>query len=320
MPNHKKINKIEHIMKNEIIKGYMLFDSELKYEGVQYEVGREYEAEVKDETLGPPFHFHEHPLQLFEYSTPVGTRVCEVEGSGIVKRNKTFSQSTHLRIVRELNLLELINASIEASTTKSHDEKSEGRKVISSDEECSALLNSKSFTVVASTGYNSVAGHLNPYSSTGSIAANIGSCSVAACSGSHDIAVTAGTTSIAVTTGTRSMAVNKGKNSIAACYGNESIAIGSAAARVCGRRSLAMCTNIDGIAAGVLGSWLVLIEREEISKEICWEGKDLGDEYYYYPIKDVKAFRVDGKKIKANTFYKLVGGEAVAQYAISDNL
>lgn len=30
-----------------------------------------------------------------------------------------------------------------------------------------------------------------------------------------------------------------------------------------------------------------------------------------YPIKEVKAFKVDGDKIKADTFYKLVDGEAV---------
>ena len=30
-----------------------------------------------------------------------------------------------------------------------------------------------------------------------------------------------------------------------------------------------------------------------------------------YPIKEVKAFEVDDVKIKANTFYKLVDGEAV---------
>ena len=30
-----------------------------------------------------------------------------------------------------------------------------------------------------------------------------------------------------------------------------------------------------------------------------------------YPIKEVKAFKVDGERIKADTFYKLVNGEAV---------
>lgn len=307
-------------MQNEIIKGYKLFDSELKYDGVQYEVGKEYEAEVKDETLGPPFHFYEHPLQLFEYYSPVGTRVCEVEGSGIVKHHNAFAQSTCLKIVKELNIIELINATIEASTTKIFDKEMNGSKVVvSSDKDCSALLNSQNFSIVANTGYQSVAGHLYAYSK-GSIAANVGWNSVAACGGFNELAATIGMNSIAVTSGNRSMAVNNGKNSIATCYGNESIAIGSAAARVCGRRGIAMCTNIGGMVAGVLGSWLVLVEREEISKEIWREGAELSDEYYYYPIKDIKAFRVDGKKIKANTYYKLVNGEAVEQYKIDPNL
>ena len=52
------------------------------------------------------------------------------------------------------------------------------------------------------------------------------------------------------------------------------------------------------MAKGAPGCWIVLTERGD------WDGGA-------YPIKCVKAFKVDGEKIKANTFYKLVNGEAV---------
>ena len=57
-------------------------------------------------------------------------------------------------------------------------------------------------------------------------------------------------------------------------------------------------TGKDSKAAGALGDWIVLTERGD------WNGK-------VYPIKEVKAFKVDGEKIKADTFYKLENGEAV---------
>lgn len=66
------------------------------------------------------------------------------------------------------------------------------------------------------------------------------------------------------------------------------------AAKVSGKGSVAVVTGRDSKAAGALGDWIVLTERDD-----------------WYRIKDVKAFKVDGKKIKADTFYKLVDGEAV---------
>ena len=57
-------------------------------------------------------------------------------------------------------------------------------------------------------------------------------------------------------------------------------------------------TGKDCKAKGALGCWLVLTERGEWN-DGC------------YSIKDVKAFKVDGEKIKPNTYYKLIDGEAV---------
>lgn len=83
-------------------------------------------------------------------------------------------------------------------------------------------------------------------------------------------------------------ATNTGDCSAATNTGNCS------AAKVSGKGSVAVVTGRDSKAAGALGDWIVLTERDD-----------------WYRIKDVKAFKVDGKKIKADTFYKLVDGEAV---------
>ena len=85
---------------------------------------------------------------------------------------------------------------------------------------------------------------------------------------------------------------NTGNCSAATNTGNRS------AAKVSGKESIAIVTGKDSKAAGSIGDWIVLTERGE------WNGDT-------YPIKEVKAFKVDGEKIKADTFYKLVDGEAV---------
>lgn len=64
------------------------------------------------------------------------------------------------------------------------------------------------------------------------------------------------------------------------------------AAKVEGKDSIAIVTGKDSKASGALGCWLVLTERDE-----------------NYHIKEVRAVKVDGKRIKAGTYYKLVDGE-----------
>ena len=70
------------------------------------------------------------------------------------------------------------------------------------------------------------------------------------------------------------------------------------AATVEGKESVAIVTGKDGKARGVLGCWIVLTERGDFNGNI-------------YPIKEVKAFKVDGVNIKENTFYRLVDGKPV---------
>ena len=93
-------------------------------------------------------------------------------------------------------------------------------------------------------------------------------------------------------TGNYSAATNTGYSSAATNTGYHS------AAKVSGKESIAIVTGKGSKAAGALGDWIVLTERGEWNGDTC-------------PIKEVKAFKVDGEKIKADTFYKLVDGEAV---------
>lgn len=110
-----------------------------------------------------------------------------------------------------------------------------------------------------------------------------------------------GDRSAATNTGNRSAATNTGDCSAATNTGGQSAATNTgdcSAASVGGRESVAIVTGKDSMAKGAPGCWIVLTERGD------WDGATC-------PIKEVKAFKVDGEKIKADTFYKLVNGEAV---------
>ena len=119
--------------------------------------------------------------------------------------------------------------------------------------------------------------------------------------GDRSAATNTGDRSAATNTGEYSAATNTGNYSAATNTGNRSAATNTgdrSAAKVSGKESIAIVTGKDSKAAGALGDWIVLTERGEWNGDTC-------------PIKEVKAFKVDGEKIKADTFYKLVDGEAV---------
>ena len=109
-----------------------------------------------------------------------------------------------------------------------------------------------------------------------------------------------GDRSAATNTGDRSAATNTGDWSAATNTGDRSAATNTgdwSAATVEGKESVAMAIGYNSKAKGSLGCFIVLAE--------C---KNLGAEYH---IVDVKSAKVDGEKIKPDTFYKLINGEFV---------
>ena len=92
----------------------------------------------------------------------------------------------------------------------------------------------------------------------------------------------------ATNTGYQSAATNTGNQSAATNTGDQS------AATVSGSNSIAIVTGKNSYAKGAIGCWLVLTERNSD-----------------YEILGVKAVKVDGKKIKSDTFYELVNGKII---------
>ena len=112
-----------------------------------------------------------------------------------------------------------------------------------------------------------------------SAATNTGICSAATNTGNWSAATNTGNCSAATNTGDRSAATNTGICS---------------AAKVTGEQSIAIATGFHAKASGALGCWIVLAEWNENNEII-----------------DMHLARVDGEKIKADTWYQLKEGEFV---------
>lgn len=189
---------------------------------------------------------------------------------------------------------------------------------------CSGINSRGKSSVAASTGNYSLANNNAQNSivaSTGedTVANSCGQSSIVACTGSHSVANSCAQSSVAVNTGEHTVANSYGESSVAVNTGNSSISIsteeGSVAivtgkesfARANRKDSIAIVCGTDGKASGRLGCWLILTERGE------WNGKE-------YPLKDIRSIKVDGKKIKEDTWYKLKNGEIIEEGSSEDKI
>jgi len=102
-------------------------------------------------------------------------------------------------------------------------------------------------------------------------------------------ATNTGDQSAATNTGDQSAATNTGDQSAATNTGDQSAATNT------GEEGYAASLGIEGRAKGAIGCWLTLAEWQEIDN--TWHRVD------------VQTKKVDGKNIKADTFYQLKNGK-----------
>ena len=88
----------------------------------------------------------------------------------------------------------------------------------------------------------------------------------------------------------------KGAASATGNYGAASATGDNGAASATGKEGIASALGYKGRAKGALGCWIILAEHHE------WNGE-------CYPIKDIKAFKVDGESILPDTWYILKNGK-----------
>ena len=272
---------------------YKGFDKDLKCRGYQYEEGKEYVHEGEVKACEGGFHACENPFDVFDFYAPNEFhRFCEVEGSGKEDKQDKKSSFEKIKIVAEIGLGGLIKAGVKFCLDR-----------VKWVDESSATGD---YSGASATGYKSGAsatGDCSGASATGdcSGASTTGCKSGASATGNYSGASTTGYKSGASATGNYSGASATGDYSGASATGNCSGAstTGYKSGASAGKGSVALSVGRDTRAKGSLGSWIVLTQ--------CHKSEEDGQDY----IDLVKVAKVDGKRIKADTWYTLKEGKFV---------
>ena len=297
------------------MKGYKGFDKNLKCRDFQYEIGKTYTTD-KAKLCAAGFHACEHPLDCLSYYEPGESRYCEVDLDDVTDEHRDVSKRVGKKITvqGEIGIAGLVKAAVNIGIEEAKS-KNTGDDAHAATTGCMAHA--------ATTGDEAHAATTGD----GAHAATTGYCAHAATNGDEAHAATNGDEAHAATTGCRAHAATTGDCAHAATTGYEAHAATTgyrahaatngdwahaattgdgahaattgygARAEVSGMESIASALGIKGQVKGALGCWIVCAE---------WESKNEG-----WHIKCVKATVVDGKTIKADTWYTLRDGEFV---------
>ena len=251
------------------------FDKNLKCRDFQYEVGKEYIHDGNIKVCESGFHACENPMDVFEYYPPNKARYCEVTGDGKESSDEGGKKTSFekIKINAEIGLGGIIKAGIKFCF-----DRVKWTKENTATGDYSGASATGDYSGASATGYKSGASATGDYSGASATGDYSGASATGNCSG-------------ASATGYKSGASATGNCSGASATGNYS---GASA----GKGSVAMAVGLQTRAKGEVGSWLVLTE--------CRKTKD-GE----INIKNVKVAKVDGIKIKADTWYTLERGKFI---------
>ena len=317
-------------MKENVIKSYKGFDNDFCCRGFQYEVGKEYEIKGEIKCCERGFHACESPMEVFDYYDMFNSRFAEVEQSGQIDKeddnNSTKICSSRIKIKTELKLADIINIGIEwlkditsSSKVKAdidlNDNGCYSAKIGSSGD--SAKIGSSGYSAqIGSSGYYAKIGSSGDCAKIGSSGnyaqigssgdyAKIGSSGNSAKIGSSGNYAQIGSSGNYAKIGSSGDSAQIGSSGYSAKIGSsgDCAKIGSsgnyAKINSTGEYSVIMCAGKNSAAKAKAGSWITLSE---------W----VYDEEKGITIpKCVKTEYVDGKRIKADTWYKLKNGEFV---------
>ena len=301
-------------MEKKII-AYKGFDKNLKCRDFQYEVGKEYEMDGDIKCCERGFHACESPLEVFDHYDMLNSRFAEVEQSGEIDKEEDTTKvcSSKIKIKAELNLADIVNLGVEWIKDVTSPSKLKKETDLNDNGGYSAQIGSSGYSVqigssgnyakIGSSGYSVQIGSSGKYAQIGSsgYSAQIGSSGNYAKIGSSGNSVQIGSSGNYAKIGSSGNYAQIGSSGKYAQIGSSgySAQIGSSgySAKIesTGNHSVVMAAGRDSIAKAKIGSWITLAEWD------CING-------VWIPIC-VKTEQVDGGRIKADTFYKLVNGE-----------
>ena len=260
---------------NKPIKSYKAFDENMRCRGFQYEVGKEYDMNGDIECCKRGFHACESPMEVWDYYDMLTSRFAEVEQSGKISAEGRTTKicSSHIKIKAELKLADIINIGVEWLKD----------------------LTSPSKIKDDSTALNDDGFDKKQIGSSGD-SAQIGSSGDSAKIGSSGNSAQIGSSGNSAQIGSSGDYAQIGSSGDYAKIGSSG---DYAQIDSTGEDSVIMCAGLRSVAKAKIGSWITLAEWKHDDRKGRW-----------VPVC-VKTERVDGIKIKPDTWYKLQDGEFV---------
>ena len=288
---------------NKII-AYKGFDKDFKCRGFQYEVGKTYEMDGNIACCNRGFHACESPMEVFDYYDMLTSRFAEVEQSGKIDKEAVLTKtcSSRIKIKAELKLADIINLGVEWLKEITSPSKIEANNT-SNDGDYAQIGSSGDYAQIGSSGDYAQIGSSGDYAQIGSSgdSAKIGSSGDYAKIGSSGYSAQIGSSGDYAKIGSSGYSAKIGSSGDYAKIGSSGdyakIDSSGDYAKIdsSGQDSVIMCAGHDSKAKAAIGSWITLAEWKRIGdvwKPIC-----------------VKTEQVDGKRIKADTYYKLIDGK-----------
>ena len=255
--------------------------------GYQYEEGKEYEEE-KAVACECGFHACEYPLDCFEYYSPANSVYHIVEQSGELSKNSSDTKvaSTKIKIGAEISIAGLVKAAIEYTKERTKPE-------------CDATGKCGASSATGYRGASSATGDYGASSATGDYGASsaTGDYGASSATGYRGASSATGDYGASSATGYRGASSATGKCGASSATGLYGSAIAG------DPESIAIAWGYKGKAKGVIGSHLVLADWEG-NENNFWTQEE-------WSLKGAKMVRVDGEKIKADTWYRMEKGEVV---------
>ncbi|MCG4780466.1 hypothetical protein L0P51_05890 [Acetatifactor sp. DFI.5.50] len=277
----------------KVIKSYKGFNKDMTCRGFQYEEGKEYEEETAD-ACHSGFHACEYPLDCLGYYSPNESVYHEVEQNGEFDRGEDDSKvaSTKIKIGARLDISGLVKAAIDFTMSRV-------KKEAESDEDYGAS---------SATGYKGASSATGDYGAS-SATGNCGASSATGNCGASSATGYKGASSATGDYGASSATGNCGASSATGNCGASSATGYKGASSANDSESVAVAWGYKGKAMGVLGSHIVLAEWKYIGKED--DDRYDRSEQKAWEFVGAKMFRVDGEKVKPDTWYRLENGELV---------
>ena len=291
--------------------------------GYQYEEGKEYEEE-KAVACECGFHACEYPLDCFEYYSPANSVYHIVEQSGELSKNSSDTKvaSTKIKIGAEISIAGLVKAAIEYTKERTKPECDatgkcgassatgyRGASSATGDRGASSATGDRGAS--SATGYrgaSSATGYYGASSATGDRGASsaTGDYGASSATGYYGASSATGYRGASSATGYRGASSATGDRGASSATGKcgASSATGLYGSAIAGDpESIAIAWGYKGKAKGVIGSHLVLADWEG-NENNFWTQEE-------WSLKGAKMVRVDGEKIKADTWYRMEKGEVV---------